>query len=282
MKYRLIIIFLLSIVVQSMVSQNPVYRATRTMDFRFDNCTVLQIQGEKATIHITGKAQDVIELKIILVAKHKNQSTALNDLKYIRFASKKEGAKLLLNNYYESTNHKIESNLSVIYELTVPANLAIQLQNLYGSVAMQSLIGTKTVDISFGRLDLQNISGSTNLMLKYSNITAHDVSGQLGGTLSKSDADIADCSADIRFNMNYGTLNAALLNTCDLVHIVGTRTEVILFTATTDYNIDLKTTYSPVLVFNKSVSPSYQVISKTSAKNIMVTTTFCPIKINLK
>jgi len=252
------------------------------LEYRFEDCSSLLIQGEKATIRITGKPQNTIELKMSLVAKHRNQAIALYDLKFIRFEYQKDGKQLILKNFYESTNRKIESNLSVVYELIVPQDMAIQLYNLYGSTTLLNLGGIKLVDISFGRLDMQTINGNTILQLKYSNLTAQKISGQLTGTLSKSDALITNCGATTELNMSYGMLNALLISECELVSINGNRTEVLLQTPSKDYNLDLKTTNSDVEVFDKSYAPHYRWLSKSSSKTINVTTTYCPIKIKLK
>ncbi|MFV0391703.1 MAG: hypothetical protein ACK5KP_07465 [Paludibacteraceae bacterium] len=132
MTRKIFIILLLSLFVSKAVSQNTIYKVSKTADYRFEDCSLLRIQGEKATIRITGHRQNTIELKIILVAKHKNQTIARNDLKFIRFDLNKKGSVLYLKNFYESGKQKIESNLSIVFELTVPEAIAVDLQNLYG------------------------------------------------------------------------------------------------------------------------------------------------------
>lgn len=273
---------MLSFLALKVASQELIQRATKTMAYSFEDCSSLVIQGEKATIKITGKPQNTIELKILLVAKHKKQATALNDLKYIKFISEKQGAQLNLRNYYESANANIESNLSVMYELIVPKDIAIQLNNLYGAVTFLNLSGKKSVDISFGRLEMQAIDGTTNLQLRYSNLMAQKVNGKLSGTLSKSDAAIINCAAEMELDMKYGTLNASLTSDCENVRIAGTRTEIVLNTPSTDYNLDLKTMYSNVEVYDKVVTPTYKRVSKSTTKSIFIRTSYCPIKIKLK
>ena len=273
---------MLSFLVMNVVSQELIQRATKTTESRFDECSSLLIQGEKATIKITGKPQNTIELKITLVSKHKNQTTALRDLKNIRFVSEKEGAQLILKNYYETANRKIESNLSIVYELTVPEHLTVKLNNLYGAVTLQNLSGKKSVDISFGRIEMEAIDGMTNLNLRYSNLMAQKINGKLTGTLSKSDAAITNCGAAMEFDMKYGILNASILNDCEKVQITGNRTEIILQTPSVEYNLDLKTIYSNVEVYDKVVTPGFKKVTKLSSKSIFVSTSYCPIKIKLK
>lgn len=273
---------MLSFLVMNLVSQELIHRATKTMAYSFEDCSSLHIQGEKATIKITGKPRNTIELKILLVAKHKNQTTALNDLKYIRYVSEKEGTQLILKNYYVTTNRKIESNLSVVYELTVPEQLTVKLNNLFGAVTLQNLSGIKSVDISFGRLEMEAINGITNVNLRYSNLMAQKINGEFTGTLSKSDAEITNCGATLEFDMKYGTLNTDILNDCENVRITGNRTEIVLQTPSAEYNFDLKTIYSNVEIYDKVVTPSFKRVSKLSSKSIFVSTSYCPIKIKLK
>lgn len=281
MKNILLILFLMGLSALPATSQSQILRASKTMDYNFEGCSALQILGEKATIKITGKDQQKIELKVTLVAKHKDQETALNDLKHIRFLSQKEGTKLILKNFYETTNRKIESNLSIVYELIVPEALSVQLQNLYGSVTLLNLSGLKTIDVSFGRLDLQNIAGNSQVQLKYCDLTAKEVTGKFNGFMSKSDALISNCSASVNLNLSYGNFKANLLKDCESVNITANRTEIELQTTSADYNLDLKTTNSTVQVFGKTANQQYRSDVKSS-KNIIITTSYCPIKINLK
>lgn len=282
MKNKLFITILLTFLALNAGSQDLIQKATKTMEYRYEDCSSIQIQGEKATIRIIGKPQNTVELKISLVSKHKNPKTAQNDLKYIRFVSEKAGTKLMLKNFYESANRKIESNLSIIYDLSVPEEMAIQLQNLYGAVTLLNLSGSKSVGVSFGRLDLSGIGGTTNLQLRYSNLAVQKIVGKLTGTLSKSDAVINNCGAATELDMQYGILNISLLPECEQVRVTGTRTEVIIQTPSTDYNLDLKTNYSGLEVFGKAVNSPYRPATKSSSKYIFVTTSYCPIKIKIK
>lgn len=279
---KLTTISLFLVIATTATSQNTIQKLSKTIEYSYENVTSMVIQAEKATIKITGKPQKTIEMKIILISKHKIQSTALNDLKYIKFEQQKEGSKLLLKNFYESSNRKIESNLSIVYELIVPEEISMQLNNLYGAIELQNLFGSKTLDIAFGRLEMRNIAGNNNLHLKYTNLKAQNFTGQLTGTLSKSDVELTDCNSSIDLIMSYGTLKAAVLNECKLIKINGTRTEVHLQTPSMDYNFDLKTSYSKVEAFDNEPTSYFKSTSKTKMKTITVTTSYCPIKIKLK
>lgn len=278
MKINLFISLILSLIVWTTASQELVLRATKSMDYRFVDCSSLMIQGEKATIRIIGKAQQSVDLKVSLVAMHKNQSTAVNDLNYIRIETKKNGTQLVIKNYYESKNRKIESNLSVVYELTVPEHLAIQLYNLYGSVTLQNLRGTKSAELAFGRLELQSISGVTQIQLKYSNLSAGDVAGQLTGTLAKSDAVLTKHSASAELSMSYGALTASILPDSKTFRVVGNRTEITVELPSAEYAMDLQTLHSQVEINGKKAGSRYRSTSTTSNK-LIVSTSYCPIKI---
>ena len=278
MTNKLFISLLMSLLVWNTSSQELIQRATKSMEYRFVDCSLLIIQGEKATIRITGRAQHSVDLKVSLVAKHKNQSTAVNDLKYIRFETKKNGTQLVLRNFYERKNRKIESNLSVVYELTVPEQLAIQLNNLYGSVLLQTLGGNNSLEVAFGRLEMQSISGVAHLQLKYSNLIAGDVSGKLTGTLSKSDAVLTNCSASTDLSMSYGTLNASILAKNKVFQVVGNRTEITVQLPSAEYSMDLQTIHSHVEIDGKKAGSRYRSTSSSPDK-LILSTSYCPIKI---
>lgn len=282
MRNRISIAILLTFFAFGAGSQELIQRASKTTEYRYEDFSSLHIQAEKATIRITGKPQQTVELKISLVAKHQDPKTARNDLKYIRFVSEKAGTKLILKNFYETANRKIESNMSVIYDLIVPEAMAIQLQNLYGSVNITDLSGSISASVSFGRIDMQSITGSTRLQMRYSSLSARKIAGKLTGTLSKSDAVLADCAAQTELEMQYGELRASLLSGCELLRVSGSRTEVQVQLPSAENNLDLKTSYSSVEVFGKAVGAAYRSTSKSSNTKIWVTTSYCPIKISLQ
>lgn len=282
MKIRLKILLLVSLFALKMTSQNQIQRASRTMEYHFNDCSSLVIQGEKATIHVAGKTQNGIDVKVTLVAKHISQSKALSDIKYIRFSSQKVNEKLILKNFYETTPNKIESNLSIIYELYIPENMTVELRNLYGSVNLQNLKGTKNIDLAFGKIEMQNILNKTQLQAKYSSINIEQIAGKLTGTLTKSDADVKNCSAGVELNMSYGKINASLTDNCETFSVAGNRTAVELYLSSTNYNLNLKTTNYKILVFSKLVNQQSYQLNNASNKHIQINTSYCPININLK
>ena len=86
MKINLFISLILSLLVLKSTSQELILRASKSMEYQFMDYSSVMIQGEKATIWIIGKAQQSVDLKVSLVAMHKNQSIAVNDLKYTRIS----------------------------------------------------------------------------------------------------------------------------------------------------------------------------------------------------
>jgi hypothetical protein len=282
MKQRIFIIAIISLNLLNVGAQNTIHKASKTIEYSFEDCKALLIQGEKATIKVSAKSQNTIELKITYIAKHKKQATAIRDLKHIRFDSQKEGSKLLLRNYYETANQKIESNLSFIYELIIPEEIFLDIRNLYGSINLQQLTGTKEIHISFGRLELENISGKTNIQLKYSDISTNNIAGQLTGSLSKSNVLINNCEANVSLNMSYGTLNASLLNNCKNFRINGERAEIQIQTPDKEYNMDIKTSFNKLFIFDENHDQQFRSTNKNFTKNIYIRTSYCPIKIHLK
>jgi hypothetical protein len=282
MKQRIFIIAIISLYLLNVGAQNTIHKASKTIEYSFEDCNALLIQGEKATIKVSAKPQNTIELKITYVAKHKKHATAIRDLKHIKFDNQKEGSRLLLRNYYETGHQKIESNLSFIYELIIPEEIFLDIRNLYGSVNLHQLTGTKEIDISFGRLELENISGKTNIQLRYSNINTNNISGQLTGTLSKSDVLINNCEANVLLNMSYGTLNVSLLNNCKNFRINGERAEIQIQTPDKEYNMDIKTSFNKLFIFDEEHDQQFRNTNKNFTKKINLKTSYCPIKIHLK
>jgi len=128
---------------------------------------------------------------------------------------------------------------------------------------------------------LQISEGTSKSQLKYCNLTVQDISGKINGDLSKSDATVSHCSAGIQLNMSYGNFQAKLMKDCESVRIAANRTTVEVQTASTDYNLDLKTISSTVQVFDKNVNQQYRLDVK-SLKLIHITTSYCPVIIILQ
>ena len=75
MKQRIFIIAIISLNLLNVGAQNTIHKASKTIEYSFEDCKALLIQGEKATIKVSAKPQNTIELKITYIAKHKKQVT---------------------------------------------------------------------------------------------------------------------------------------------------------------------------------------------------------------
>jgi hypothetical protein len=139
------------------------------------NCTagtLFSITAEKATVIITGWANNYIQARISFFASHPDKKIALQELDYMQYAISKEKDLVELINIFKlpAAVEHIKSKLEVRMELMVPAKNKLQVINKYGEVNISQLSGNIQVNIAFGNLFFADISGNIVMGANYSDV----------------------------------------------------------------------------------------------------------------
>jgi hypothetical protein len=139
---------------------------------------VLNVVGEKATIHINGWDKDYVLLKITFYATHASKKIATQELAFMHYAITREKSSIEVRNAFilpPATDY-IQSKLDVIIELSVPAAAWLSVSNKYGNTDLRELSGKITINLEFSDLDLSSISGTLSMKCAYSEIHGQDIS----------------------------------------------------------------------------------------------------------
>ena len=152
--------------------------ATQTVSKSFTqniNCTagtLFSISAEKATLTITGWANNYIQARISFFASHPDKKMAQQELDYMQYAISKEKDLVELINIFKlpAAVEHIKSKLEVRMELMVPAKNKLQVTNKYGEVNISHLTGNIQVNIAFGNLYFTDVTGNIVMNANYSDV----------------------------------------------------------------------------------------------------------------
>jgi hypothetical protein len=134
--------------------------------------TLFSISAEKATLTITGWANNYIQARISFFASHPDKKIALQELDYMQYAISKEKDLVELINIFKlpATVEHIKSKLEVRMELMIPSKNKLHVTNKYGEVNISRLSGNIQVNIAFGNLYFTDITGNIVMNANYSDV----------------------------------------------------------------------------------------------------------------
>jgi putative adhesin len=144
------------------------------------NCTagtLFTITAEKATLTITGWANNYIQARISFFASHPDKKIAQQELDYMQYAISKEKDLVELINIFKlpANVEYIKSKLEVRMELMVPSKNKIQVTNKYGEVNISRLSGNIQVNIAFGNLYFTDVTGNVVMNANYSDVRGSQI-----------------------------------------------------------------------------------------------------------
>jgi hypothetical protein len=175
---RFVKYFVLSLLLSGLTISAGAQDATQTVTKSFTqniNCTagtLFSITAEKATLTITGWANNYIQARISFFASHPDKKIAQQELDYMQYAISKEKDLVELINIFKlpANVEYIKSKLEVRMELMVPAKNKLQVTNKYGEVNISRLTGNIQVNIAFGNLYFTDVTGNVVMNANYSDV----------------------------------------------------------------------------------------------------------------
>lgn len=286
---------LLSILTFSLIgavdAQNTVQVFTKTIDrnLNYQPGDTLEIMAEKADVGLRGWDRDYIAIKVKLISKHAKSEIAEKELDYLKFVIDKQGNSHSLKNYFaaEDNFRKVKGRLLIHYELSVPRDCPVKVNNLYGKVAVNGLGNSLSVNTRFVELNIKNCDGDINIESIFGKAIVDKGSGILTCDLKKADMDISGFHGEVEVQSNYGKVH---IEGDRLISLTanGNRTRMSLLTSNLQlYNYDLNTSFSevklPDMVVNNGLSGKNSFKKVFNQKNPLITihTTYSPIEIIL-
>jgi DUF4097 and DUF4098 domain-containing protein YvlB len=100
-----------------------------------------------------------------------------------------------------------EHNISVDYEITVPADTTIRAHSGSGNVTIDGTRGNADLETGSGDVKLSNLTGEIHLQTGSGNIRAHEVSGSIKGGAGSGDIEVSEMGpGDIDLHTGSGNI----------------------------------------------------------------------------
>jgi Putative adhesin len=100
-------------------------------------------------------------------------------------------------------------NISVDYEITVPADTTVRTQSGSGDQTLEGTHGNAEVQTGSGDVKLRSISGEVQVKTGSGNVRAHEISGSVRGGTGSGDVEIQETgSGDIEMHTGSGNITA--------------------------------------------------------------------------
>jgi len=101
-----------------------------------------------------------------------------------------------------------ERNISIDYEITVPADTSIHTRSGSGDLLIEGTRGNADLQTGSGDVKMRNVSGQISLQTGSGDIRAHDISGSVKGGTGSGDIELEETGAgDVDLHAGSGDIN---------------------------------------------------------------------------
>jgi len=184
-KFALLLISLQLMVILTASAAVEQYTKNLHQDYDADQNTLLIIQNKFGNVNINNWDKNQVSIDVIIKIDHKDEERAKELLNYINIEFSKEGNTLKAittidekfnKGFTWSDNNK---EFSINFEVKIPKNIQLNLENKYGDVFINEIIGHAILSVKYGNLKANkiirdNTKPLSEIYLAYSNGTIEE------------------------------------------------------------------------------------------------------------
>ncbi|WP_266363026.1 DUF4097 family beta strand repeat-containing protein [Tellurirhabdus rosea] len=251
MKKYLMLLFLAVLLTPPLAAQVKLQVVTQSLEKDLTGIRKVVINGKKADVIIHGWTKTGVSAQIRRVAKHPDRDVAELELNFMLYKiGAQDGVLTLTNGFRIPQNRRsVQSQLKTVFELWVPENTGLQIDNSFGDITLANLRGETSVTFEFGKLSLSDLTGKLTIQSEYGDLEATDVGGQLVCKAEKADIILRQLSGTARIESRYGKLYVRPAERLSSLTVSAARTEIYLYTRRVDdFQYEVETTYSTLKV----------------------------------
>jgi hypothetical protein len=294
MKTYLIQLIVLVCLGGNLLGQDQVHVITKKIhrDFVYHEGYEVNIDGDRAEVHIQPSLENKILIDIEIIAKNPDQEQAKIDVEKMASIVKRLKNKIYIRNYLDLDEaERPSSQIKVIYNITVPAVCPVYAKISYGIADFAELTNSIRVNSKFSQVNLNNISGSVDLSTQFGDIIGQTINGNVTIGSRRTNITLKDIQGNFDIDAAYGMIqiyaDAGLLD----LNLDAEKSQVLLFNSDLqNFRYNLTTVSSPIqypdeLNFKlQQVEPNVQRINYTPNNeffpNITVKVTFGSLQID--
>ncbi|MFP4025284.1 MAG: hypothetical protein ACLFVR_12235 [Thiohalospira sp.] len=163
-KSILLIFFVQIFIVSAAFSAADDFSKNLHKEFSADQNTLLLIQNKFGDVVINNWDKNQVVIDVTITVDHKNEDKAKELLEYIHVDISQEGntikAITTIDNKFSKWNFTFSDSkkeFSIDYDIKIPKDIKLDLENKYGNVFINEIFGHSLVDVKYGNLKINKI-----------------------------------------------------------------------------------------------------------------------------
>lgn len=232
-------------------AQTRLQVVTKTIERDWSGIDNVVVQGKKADVSVRGWNKPTVSLRLRLVARHADRAVAEHELGYLAYDARTDRSTLVLSNRFviPQRTGSVRSQLSAVFEVWMPHEAILQIDDSFGEVSLADLRGQVTVTHEYGKLLLHDLRGKLKLSVAYGDVDGLDLGGQWTLQTEKANVFLRDLSGTGQIQSRYGRLTLEPQPTLGSLTVRAARTDVaVSVRRLEDFAFDLETSFEPVRV----------------------------------
>ncbi|MFO7844341.1 MAG: DUF4097 family beta strand repeat-containing protein [Bacteroidales bacterium] len=160
----LLIFFIQILVVSAAFSAADEFSKNLHKEFNADQNTLLLIENKFGDVDINNWDKNQVVIDVTITVDHRNEDKAKELLEYIQVDISQDGntikAITTIDNKFSKWNFTFSDNkkeFSIDYDIKIPKNIKLDLENKYGNVFINEISGHAIVDVKYGNLKINKI-----------------------------------------------------------------------------------------------------------------------------
>lgn len=235
-------------------SQTPVQVVTKVVEKEFlytEGAQRINLNAQKADLLIRGWNRPTVAVKLRLMARHPDRAVAEREVAYHQYVLQASGNQIDLSNRFVIPQRmgKLQSQLKVLYEVSVPHKVLLTIRNSFGDIRLNDLIGDVNVTFEYGKLQLEDIGGKLAITSDYGDIDGRSINAILTGKAEKADITLRELSGKVNWQSRYGKLTIIPIPSLTQLHVEAIRTDILVTTKRlTDFRYDVIASFARIHV----------------------------------
>ncbi len=174
-----------------------------------DQRTVIHVSSQKANVKINRWDKPMVWMKVTITFDNLSQDIAQKELEYARYNFLKTASEVNFSNYFSLPPgiDKINSKVNVDYQVFVPENVNLIINNEYGTCSMYNITGYLNINNKYGDILLNKVRGRLNVFANLCDVHMNGFSGNLEIDASNSDITLGDINGSAIIKSKNGTVN---------------------------------------------------------------------------
>ena len=232
-------------------SQTPVQVVTQVVEkeLPYADGQRIRLNAQKADIVLKGWNRSTVSVKLRLVAKHPDRAVAEREVNYHQYVLQTQNGQIDLSNRFviPAKAGKLQSQLKVLYEISLPAKALLTLSNSFGDIRLSDLAGDVNLTFEFGKLTLEDIGGKLTIASNYGDVDGRNIAATLTIKAEKADIILRELSGTANLQCRYGKLTVLPAPSLNALKIEAARTEILVATGRlTDFRFDVVSTFGNI------------------------------------